>query len=59
MHENDSEQEVMTDVARIEAEDTGVWLIGLLGEKRFVKGIVKTIDLVDQHMVLLEPLNTA
>lgn len=57
MHVNDTDQEVMRDVARIEAEGGGVWLITLLGERKFVKATVRTVDLVDEHLVVLEPLN--
>ncbi|MFP4533705.1 MAG: CooT family nickel-binding protein [Desulfobacterales bacterium] len=56
MHVDDTDQEVMSDVARIEAEGSGVWLTNLLGEKKFVEGTVKTVDLVDEHLVVLEPL---
>ncbi|MFW6298018.1 MAG: CooT family nickel-binding protein [Desulfosalsimonas sp.] len=56
MHVDDTDQEVMSDVARIEAEGSGVWLTNLLGEKKFVEGAVKTVDLVDEHLVVLEPL---
>ncbi len=55
MHTNDADQEIMRDVARVEAEGRGVWLINLLGEKRFVEGTVRTIDLIDDHLVVLQP----
>ncbi|MDD2605349.1 MAG: CooT family nickel-binding protein [Desulfobacteraceae bacterium] len=55
MHVDDTDREIMRDVARVEAEGDGVWLISLLGEKRFVEGIVRTIDLIDEHLVVLEP----
>lgn len=58
MHINDTDQEIMSDVARIEAEGSGVWLTNLLGEKKFVEGTVKTVDLVDEHLVVLEPSKT-
>ena len=48
------QEEIMRDVARIEAEGEGFWLINLFGEKKFVKGILRTIDLSDQHYVMLE-----
>lgn len=59
MRTNDTDQELMRDVARVEAEDGGVWLINLLGEKRFVEGTVRTIDLIDEHLVVLEQPNAA
>jgi predicted RNA-binding protein len=55
MHLDDTDRELMRDVARVEAEGDGVWLINLLGEKRFVEGTVRTIDLIDEHLVVLEP----
>ncbi|MFP4452232.1 MAG: CooT family nickel-binding protein [Desulfobacterales bacterium] len=57
LHLNDKDKEIMKDVARIESDGNGVWLIGLLGEKKFVQGSVRTIDLVDEHLVVLEPIN--
>jgi predicted RNA-binding protein len=47
------QQEVMRDVARMEAHDNGYVLTGLLGEQKFVQGGVKTIDFVDKHSVVL------
>lgn len=50
----DEQKEIMADVAQIEAEGQGFWLINLFGEKTFVEGTVKNINLVDGHFVLLE-----
>ncbi len=58
MHLDDTDQEVMKDVAHVEVDGDGVWLTNLLGEKKFVRGYVKAIDLVDEHLVVLEPLTT-
>ncbi|MFO7962742.1 MAG: CooT family nickel-binding protein [Desulfobacterales bacterium] len=49
-----SKKVVMKDVARIEAEGSGFWLISLFGEKTFVEGAVKTIDFTDEHLLELE-----
>jgi predicted RNA-binding protein len=46
-------QEVMQDVAQMEAEDEGFLLTGLLGEEKFVQGQIKSIDFVDEHSVVL------
>jgi predicted RNA-binding protein len=46
-------QEVMRDVAQMEAHKDGFMLIGLLGERKFVRGKVRTIDFVDKHAVVL------
>ena len=50
---NGQQQEVMSDVARMEAQDNGYVLTGLLGEQKFVQGGVKTIDFMDKHSVVL------
>jgi predicted RNA-binding protein len=48
------QKEIMKDVARIEAEGQGFWLINLFGEKAFIEGTIQTINLMDGHLVLLE-----
>jgi len=50
---NGQQQEVMQDVARMEAHNNGYLLTGLLGEQKFVQGGVRTIDFVDKHSVVL------
>jgi predicted RNA-binding protein len=50
---NGQPQEVMRDVARMEAHNDGFLLTGLLGEQKFVRGKVRTIDFVDKHSVVL------
>ncbi len=52
---SDAPKEIMRDVARIEAEGRGFWLINLFGEKKFVEGTVRSVDLVDAHQVVLDP----
>ena len=47
------QQEVMRDVAQMEAHNNGFMLVGLLGEQKFVQGGVRTIDFVDKHSVVL------
>ena len=47
------QQEVMSDIARMEAHNNGFMLIGLLGEQKFVQGKVKGVDFVDKHSVVL------
>ncbi|MBN1849419.1 MAG: CooT family nickel-binding protein [Deltaproteobacteria bacterium] len=48
------QKEVMKEVARIEAEGHGFWLINLFGEKIFVEGSIQAINLADGHFVVLE-----
>jgi predicted RNA-binding protein len=50
---NGQQQEVMRDVAQMEAHNNGFLLTGLLGEQKFVQGEVRTIDFVDKHSVVL------
>ena len=50
---NGQQQEVMRDVAQMEAQNNGFLLTGLLGEQKFVQGGVRTIDFVDKHSVVL------
>jgi predicted RNA-binding protein len=45
----------MRDVARIEAEGNGYWLIDLFGKRIFVEGAIESIDLVDENLVMLTP----
>jgi len=47
------QQEVMRDVAQMEAYNNGYLLTGLLGEQKFVQGGVRTIDFVNKHSVVL------
>ena len=48
------QKEIMKDVARIEAEDQGFWLINLFGERTFIEGTIQAINLMDGHFVMLE-----
>jgi predicted RNA-binding protein len=54
MRSTDGRREIMKDVARIEAEGRGFWLITLFGEKKYVEGTIRTIDLSEEHFVMLE-----
>ena len=44
----------MQDVAQMEYEQEGYLLIGLLGDQKFVKGTIISVDFVDDHTVVLE-----
>jgi predicted RNA-binding protein len=50
---NGQQQEVMREVAQMEAHNNGFLLIGLLGEQKVVQGEVKSIDFVGKHSVVL------
>ena len=54
MNSGNEQKEIMKDVARIEAEGQGFWLINLFGERKFIEGTIQTIDLMDGHFVMLE-----
>jgi predicted RNA-binding protein len=47
-------EELMRDVAEMEAEGKGFFLVNLFGERKFVEGRVKSIDFVDEHTVVME-----
>jgi len=47
------QQEVMRDVAQMEAQNNGLLFVGLLGEQKFVRGAVRTINFVNKHSVVL------
>ena len=54
MDSGNESQKIMKDVARIEAEGRGFWLIDLFGEKTFIEGTIQTIDLVGGQLVMTE-----
>jgi predicted RNA-binding protein len=39
-------REIMKDVARIEAEGAGFWAIDLFGERTFIEGTIRDVDLL-------------
>jgi predicted RNA-binding protein len=52
MNLGNEQEEIMKEVARIEAEGQGFWLINLFGEKKFVEGSIQSADLLDGRFVL-------
>lgn len=54
MNAENGQKEVMKDVAHIEAEGQGFWLVNLFGERKFVQGAIKTVNLSDGHFVIFE-----
>ncbi|MBW1959352.1 MAG: CooT family nickel-binding protein [Deltaproteobacteria bacterium] len=54
MSSGNKQNQIMKNVARIEAEGKGFWFINLFGERRFIEGNIQTIDLMDGHFVILE-----
>jgi predicted RNA-binding protein len=55
----ESQKEVMKDVAQVKAHERGYWLIDLFGEKTFVEGTLDSIDLVEGNLVILGNAQTA
>jgi len=53
MDSGDEQKEIMKDVARIEAEGKGLWLINLFGEKTFIEGKIQTVNLTDGSFITL------
>jgi len=53
MVSGNEQKEIMKDVARIEAEGEGFWFINLFGERKFFEGSIQTVDLMDDHFVVL------
>ena len=47
-------EEFMRDVAEMEAEGDGYFLVNLFGERKFIKGSIKRVDFVDEHTVEIE-----
>ncbi len=53
--EKDRERLVLENVELVEAHDGQLTLVDLFGEKKEIKGRVKSLSLVD-HKILVEPL---
>jgi predicted RNA-binding protein len=47
-----TENRLMKDVANIEADGEGFWLIDLFGERRFVTGKIKSLDLTNGQCLM-------
>ena len=48
------QKQIMSDVARMEAEAEGFLFIDLFGESKFVQGKIKRIDFINERAVVLE-----
>jgi len=46
------QNEVMKDVARIEAEGAGFWASDLFGERTYVQGMIKSVDFLSGEMMI-------
>jgi len=54
LDDDSKREEVMENVAYMEAKDDGFLLVGLLGEQKFVQGKLRSVDFVQEHSVVLE-----
>jgi len=52
MNSGNDQKEIMKDVAKIEAESQGYWVINLFGEKKFVEGTIESINLIDGFLTI-------
>jgi len=50
----EGKKEAMQNVVRIEAENRGYRLVGLLGEEKYIEGRVRIVDFLEEHSVLIE-----
>jgi predicted RNA-binding protein len=48
------EVKIMKDVARMESDNGGFILTGLLGEQKRIQGQIKIVDFVDEHFTVIE-----
>jgi predicted RNA-binding protein len=49
----EAENRLMKDVALIEADGDGFWLIDLFGERRFVAGKIQSLNLTNGQCLML------
>ena len=54
LRSNEQQTVVMKDVARMESDNGGFILTGLLGEQQVIKGRIKVIDFVDENFTVIE-----
>ena len=47
------ENRLMKDVALIEADEDGFWLVDLFGERRFVAGKIQSLNLTDGQCLMM------
>jgi len=57
MDNGNEQKEVMKDVAKVEAEGRGFWLVDLFGDRTFVEGSIQSINLLDGQLTMRQQLN--
>ena len=58
MDSGNGQNEIMKDVAKIEAEGKGFWFIDLFGERTFVEGTIQCVNLVGGSFIILKNRKT-
>lgn len=53
LHSVEAENRLMKEVALIEADGDGFWLIDLFGERRFVAGKIQSLNLTDGQCLMM------
>ena len=51
---NEQQMEIMKNVVRMESDNGGFVLTGLLGDQKVIKGKIKIVDFVDEHFTIIE-----
>ena len=54
MESENGNKEILRDVAKVEAGERGFWMINLFGEREFIHGEIKSINLLDGHFVIMQ-----
>lgn len=52
LNNEEAQNRMMKDVASIEAEGNGFWLIDLFGERRFVAGRIQSLSFTDGQCLM-------
>jgi len=58
LNSGNEQREIMKDVARIEAEGRGFWLINLFGERTFIEGKIQTVNLAEGSFITLQKVES-
>jgi len=58
LNSGNEQREIMKDVARIEAEGRGFWLINLFGERTFIEGKIQTVNLAEGSFITLKKVES-
>jgi len=59
MDSGNGQKEIMKDIAKVEPEGKGFWLVNLFGDRNFVEGTIQRINFAGGCFVTLESLKSA